>query len=480
MTGGRLIDRRRFLKEGGLLAPLLHPSMPVEPEWNVPEFRVPLPLPPVLAPVRADATTDYYEMVQRESWVEIVPGVRTRVRAYNGCFPGPTIRARRGRATVVTHENHLDAPTVVHLHGGITRSDSDGFPTDTIDPGGARSYGYGNDGPARTLWYHDHSHQHAGRNLYMGLAGFYLLEGNDETEAQLPREEYDIPLMLQDRTLSRDGELIYDHRRHHGATGRLMLVNGAPWPVLAVAARKYRFRILNASNAAPVSLALSTGQPMIQIGTDGGFLPRPLLQAEVELSPGERIEAIVDFSSCPEGSTVILENRRGSGALRRVMRFDVVRRGSDDSIVPSLLSEVAPLHGSQAVCSRNFVFGGKPALGLPPGVRWVINGESFDPGRVDADPNLDDVEVWRFVNRGFLGFTMLHPVHTHLASFQILTRNGRAPLPYETGWKDTVAVDDGEEVEVILRWTGYRGRYLLHCHNLEHQDHAMMARVDVR
>jgi FtsP/CotA-like multicopper oxidase with cupredoxin domain len=118
-------------------------------------------------------------------------------------------------------------------------------------------------------------------------------------------------------------------------------------------------------------------------------------------------------------------------------------------------------------------------LGLPPGVRWVINGEAFDPGRVDADPRLGDIEIWRFVSRGFLGRAMLHPVHTHLVAFQILTRNGQPPRAEERGWKDTVAVDRDEVVDVIMRWSGYRGRYLLHCHNLEHEDHSMMARVDV-
>jgi spore coat protein A len=117
---------------------------------------------------------------------------------------------------------------------------------------------------------------------------------------------------------------------------------------------------------------------------------------------------------------------------------------------------------------------------MPPGVQWLINGKRFDPSRVDADPRLGEVEVWRFVNRSFLGiFTMLHPVHTHLAPFQILRRNGRAPLRHEGGWKDTVAIDKGEMVDVIIKWSGYRGRYLLHCHNLEHEDHTMMARVDV-
>jgi spore coat protein A len=151
----------------------------------------------------------------------------------------------------------------------------------------------------------------------------------------------------------------------------------------------------------------------------------------------------------------------------------------DDSIVPDRLADVESLQSSQAVRTRTFVFGGKPTLGVPPGVHWVINGEAFGPLRVDANPRLGNTEVWRFTNRGFMGQTMLHPVHTHLAPFQILRRNGRAPLREEAGWKDTVAIEEGEEVDVIMRWSGYRGRYLLHCHNLEHEDHSMMARVDV-
>jgi spore coat protein A len=313
----------------------------------------------------------------------------------------------------------------------------------------------------------------------MGLAGFYLLKDDAEVHARLPHGDYDIPLMLQDRAFSGDGELDYDHDGHHGATGRVMLVNGAPWPVLEVAARKYRFRILNASNAMPIRLALDTHRPMTQIGTDQGLLPSPAVLSEIGLTMGERVEVVIDFSIYPVGSRVVLENRRGAGPMSRVMRFDVVRAGRDDSIVPNELTEFAPLQRSQATRIRTFVFGGKPTLRVPPGVRWVINGQSFDPQRVDADPRLDDIEVWRFVNRGFLGQTMLHPVHTHLAPFQILRRNECAPLRQEGGWKDTVAVEDGEEVDVILRWTGYTGRYLLHCHNLEHQDHSMMARVDV-
>jgi spore coat protein A len=472
-------DRREFLARGSAALVHLAAARPLRAAPAIAQFRSPLPIPPVARPLRCDAATDYYEIGQREALVEIIPGVRTRIWGYDGIFPGPTIEVRRGRAAVVTHTNGLNVPTVAHLHGGVTRPASDGFPTDTVDPGGIRSYEYDNRGRPATLWYHDHSWRGSGRNLYMGLAGFYLLKEDAEIEARLPNGPCDVPLMLQDRAFTADGQLDYDHDAHHGATGRVMLVNGAPWPVLEVAARKYRFRILNASNASAMRLALSTHHPLIQIGSDQGLLAAPVVLPTIGLAMGERVEVVVDFSAYPLGTRVVLENRRAQGALRSIMRFDVVRTQREDSIVPTRLSDSEPLERSRAVRTRTFLFGGKLTLGVPPGVQWIINGQPFDPLRVDASPRLDDIEVWRFVNRPFAGRTMLHPVHTHLAPFQVLSRNGRAPLRQERGWKDTVAIEDGEEVDVIIRWSGYKGRYLLHCHNFEHEDHSMMARVDV-
>ena len=472
-------NRRELLARGSAALLSLVVARPLRAHPAIPQFRCPLPIPPVLQPVRRDSQSDYYEISQREATVEIIPGMRTRIWGYEGIFPGPTIEARRGRAAVVTHTNCLGVPTVTHLHGGMTRPQSDGFPTDTVAPGGTRAYEYDNVGRPATLWYHDHSWRGTGRNLYLGLAGFFLLKEDSAVEAQLPNGRYDVPLMLHDRVFTADGQLDYDHDAHHGATGRVILVNGAPWPVLDVAARKYRFRILNASNATALRLALSTHHPLIQIGSDQGLLPAPVVLSTIGLAMAERVEIVVDFSVYPLGTRVVLENRRGQGPLRSIMRFDVVRRANDDSRVPERLSEIEPLGRAQATRTRTFLFGGKPTLAVPPGVHWVINGEPFDPLRVDANPRLDDVEIWRFVNRAFAGRTMLHPVHTHLAPFQVLSRNGRAPLRQESGVKDTVAIEDGEEVEVIMRWSGHKGRYLLHCHNLEHGDHSMMARVDV-
>jgi hypothetical protein len=187
------IDRRQFLFTNGaaVLLGLARGASPLaESRPLVEQFRIALPIPPVLSPVRSDSTADYYEIVQREATTEIIPAVRTRVWGYNGLAPGPTIEARQGRTVIVTHTNHLDRSTVVHLHGGITRPESDGFPTDSLAPGETRSFRYDNTGHAATLWYHDHSWQGTGRNLYMGLAGVYLLKGDSDVDQQLPNGRY--------------------------------------------------------------------------------------------------------------------------------------------------------------------------------------------------------------------------------------------------------------------------------------------------
>jgi RNA polymerase sigma factor (sigma-70 family) len=153
----------------------------------------------------------------------------------------PTIKARVGRTTVVRHTNELGMPTVVHLHGGVTPPESDGFPTDHIMPGLSRTYTYPNEGRAATLWYHDHAMDHTGRNIYIGLAGLYVLEDRSESALHLPAGAFDIPLVIQDRLFDADGAFVYDTFHGLAAKGGVMLVNGAPWPRLEVSTRKIPF-----------------------------------------------------------------------------------------------------------------------------------------------------------------------------------------------------------------------------------------------
>jgi len=270
---------------------------------TVPRFEVALPIPPVLEPTRSDEHGDYYEIEARESSALILPGKQTTIQGYNGIFPGPTIKAMRGRPTRVRFINKLQTPVVTHLHGGHTPSDSDGWPTDVILPAGdllpatsmqldhtgdtgqltqasaskyEHNYTYPNDRRAATLWYHDHTMGASGQNVYMGLAGFYLVEDEEERSLPLPRGRYDIPLMLCARQFNNDGSFRYNPHGHAGADGDIILVNGAPWPALRVERRRYRFRILNASNATTFTLALSSGQRFVQIATDGGLMARPV------------------------------------------------------------------------------------------------------------------------------------------------------------------------------------------------------------
>ena len=270
------IDRRQFLTlvSAASLHPAIGSSEHTRSRPVVQEFKVALPIPTILSPVRRDATADYYALEQRESSVEIIPGVRTRIWGYGGSFPGPTIEARRGR---VYRRDSYQQSQRAHCRSSARRSHAARFgwiPDGHAGSGGVaqpsvRQHGAGCITVVSRSWLAREWAQ-----SYMGLAGFYLLKDDAEVHARLPHGDHDIPLMLQDRAFSSDGELDYDHDGHHGAIGRVMLVNGAPWPVLDVAARKYRFRILNASNAMPIRLALSTDQPMTQIATDQGLLRR--------------------------------------------------------------------------------------------------------------------------------------------------------------------------------------------------------------
>ena len=454
------------------------------PRHPIRRFDVPLPIPHVLEPIRTDATTDYYEIVQREARIEILPGLHTLIWGYNGTFPGPTIKARRGRTAVVRHVNRLATPTVVHLHGGVTPPESDGFPMDHVMPGEARAYVYPNIQRAATHWYHDHAMDRTGRNIYMGLSGLYVLEDDDERAPGLPEGPYDVPLLIQDRLFTSDGSFHYKMVNHFGARSGTMLVNGAPWPRLDVSTRAYRFRIVNGSNATPLRLALSSGDPLMQIATDGGLLPTPVVCRQIPLAMAERVEVIVDFSRHAVGTDIILQNlntRGPTGSISgEIMQFHVGRVERDGSVVPTRLAESEAPDRSAAVRTRHFVFSVRPSFDPLPSPSWRINGQRFDPEVPIASPRYGDVEVWRFTNKRFLGaLGIVHPVHVHLVTFKVLARNGGPPLAHETGWKDTVSVDRDEDVSVLARFDGFRGRYLLHCHNLEHEDHSMMARFDV-
>ncbi|MCL5884648.1 MAG: multicopper oxidase domain-containing protein [Deltaproteobacteria bacterium] len=444
-------------------------------------FTQALYIPPVLTPTSMTSTTDSYDLALREADVEIIPGMLTRIMGFNGLTPGPTIRARVGRQVVMSHSNGLPVTTLggapgdvaIHLHGGHVPSSEDGFPTDTVKPGATRSYTYPNNQLPATLWYHDHLMGYTGPHVWFGMAGFYILTDDYEDSLWLPSGAYELPLVIQDRNFDSTGKLVYTGNRN-GETGNTILVNGTIQPNFKVASRKYRFRVLNGSNMRKYRIALSNGQPFHVLGMEGGFLPAPVKVTSLVLASAERADIVVDFSSLPVGSSLVLQNSLGSGSTANIMRFDVDRVETDTSQIPLELRPLEKLSASQAVRTRSFTFSGG-MMGMMGGVPWVINGKPFDPNRVDADPKLGTVEIWEFRNMSMMD----HPAHPHQTMFQILDINGNPPPPTHAGWKDTVNVPAMGTVRIIMRFADYAGKYVLHCHVLEHEDNAMMARFDV-
>ncbi|TMR94713.1 multicopper oxidase family protein [Nonomuraea basaltis] len=443
-------------------------------------FTVPLPVPEVARPVRPGR----YEVTQRVAKVEIIPGVTTEVWGYGGTFPGPTFELRRGSRTTIAVRNELPVPTSTHLHGGVNPPASDGYPTDLVVPGGyaahhdhqhaetrhqtVKDYDYPLEQRAATLWYHDHRMDHTAPQVWRGLAGFALVRDTEEDALPLPGGERELPLMICDRAFGEDGSFRYpdphDGDYMAGVEGDVILVNGAPWPVAEVTATRYRLRLLNASNARRYRLRLAPGGRFTQIGSDAGLLAAPVAHDTIPIAPGERYDVVVDFSAYPVGSAVTLINTLAGGPARNVMRFIVTRRAADDSAVPRTLAR--PDARPTAVTTRTFDF-------RRTGNAWTINGHPYRPGIPLARPRLGTAEIWRLTS------DFHHPVHVHLAHFQVLARNGRPPAATDGGWKDTVDVRPYEVVDVLARFDGYRGRYMLHCHNLEHEDMAMMADFDV-
>ncbi len=465
-----------------------------------PRFSVPLPVPTVLKPVNASADTDHYEMSVRPASLRILPGLETEIWGYEGQFPGPTIEGRTGRRVSLRLRNQLPVPLVHHLHGGHTPPESDGYPTDLLTPAAGftnshmhdprantaameREYVYPNLQRPATLWYHDHRMDFTGAQVWRGMVGLYILRDDREDRLPLPRDGREIPLVICDRSFASDGSFLYpsldkslrspgiESSYMGGVLGDAIMVNGAPWPKLEVSNTCYRFRILNASNARRYELALEpaagSGHAFIQIGSDGGLLEAPQNRRTIRIAPAERVDLIVDFSRYAVGSTVILTNREGSGSAASVMQFQVTRSEKDPCTVPAKLSEPPLLDVRAATVTRDFDFRYQRSSRV-----WTINGREFDPARIDAYPKLGSTEIWR------LRSDFNHPVHLHLVQFRVLSHGG-PPEASDAGWKDTLDLEPGVAAEILVRFTDYRGRYVFHCHNLEHEDMMMMGNFEV-
>jgi FtsP/CotA-like multicopper oxidase with cupredoxin domain len=479
-----VLNRRRFLTLGGAAAgAVLLPRAvgagaepatagSIRPSGTAaatpPPFSVRMPVPPVLAPAASRPDADLYRVAIQPATASILPGLRTPVLAYNGHFIGPTIRARSGRRTVVAVTNQLDTPANVHLHGGHVSADNDGHPMDVITPGGTRSYTYPNRQPGATLWYHDHAHHLEAEHVFRGLHGFYLIEGPDEPAFGLPAGAYDVPILLRDSQFDDTGALVVNDVAHRGT----ILANGKPQPYFPVAARKYRFRLLNGSTERLFRLDLG-GAEMTQIGTDGGLLPAPAARTEVLLGSAERVEIVVDFSRYPVGTSLVLAD----SVAGPVLRFDVVRTAEDPSRVPETLRPLPPLPAlPPTTVTREVAFTFDLTGGAPVG---LINGQPYDPTRVDFQVKRGSTEIWRITNADTQLGGINHTFHLHLVQFRVLDRDGSPPWADDAGLKDTIYVPPNTSARIQATFTEFLGRYVYHCHFLEHSAFGMMAQLEI-
>jgi len=407
------------------------------------------------------------------------PGFSTDVLAINGSVPGPTIRVRRGQEFAARIENQLFEDLVLHWHGILAPERMDGHPRDAVPAGGSYEVRFPVNQRGSTSWYHSHTDLLTAEQVYAGVAGFFIVEDPAEESLGLPTGSHDLPLVIADRRSNTQHQFSYAPTPMDimtGYLGDLALVNGTPEAWLSVDQGQYRFRLLNGSNARVFKIAFSDAHRFHIIGTDGGLLPTPIQATQAVLAPGERLEILTDFSDYGLGDSVVLKSlsfpssggMMGSprqGIEMDLMRLYVDEPASSTTSLPPALLPFTPYDPDQA--KRIRVFNLAPS-GM---MSHTINGRLFSMDRVDFGPPVGELELWEYRNVS----VQPHPMHMHATHFQVLERVGQTRLaPEDSGWKDTVLVNPGETVRILVRFDAHPGIFVHHCHNLEHEDTGMM------
>jgi len=508
------------------------------------KFVDPLPIPKAIKPDYRKNGVTRYTVTMKQFYKSLHRDLpKTKLWGYNGMFPGPKFEVHKGERVHVLWENKLphkdflpidttvhgagkNVPrvrTVVHLHGGRARAGDDGYPeawfTQDFKKTGPffkrKIYRYDNNQRATMLWYHDHALGITRLNVYAGLAGIYMIRDKEEEALPLPKGPYEIPLSITDRTINPDGSLYYPIRPMPSSLknpkakipipsvvpeffGKMILVNGKVWPYLNVEPRKYRFRILNASNDRFYNLKLNSGQTFVQIGSDGGLLRRSVKLKQILIAPAERVDVIIDFSKMA-GKNITLTNNAAApypngdpanlnpNATGLIMQFRVnlLLKSPDKSEIPAVLSHFPRYSRKNVRKVRNLSL--NETYDKYGRLQQLLTNRMWDDP-VTERPVVGTKEIWNLINT-----TMdTHPIHVHLVQFQILQRRPydvnyynrtgkirftgppKRPAANERGFKDTVKAIPGHITSIIARFGPYTGQYVWHCHMLEHEDHDMM------
>lgn len=435
----------------------------------------PLRFPPVF--------TNGGTMTLATSTVNVWPGQNTQVLAINGSYPCPSVVMQKGSVFTANFINNHNEPATIHWHGVNVPELMDGHPKDSVAPGGNYIYTFPVINRGGTYFYHSHADMLTAEHVFKGFAGFFIVVDPAEQTLGLPGGNYDIPLCIQDRRAADVPQFLYNPNMSdvmNGFLGDVPLINGTPEAYFEVSKTLYRFRLLNGSNARIYKIAFSDNRAFHIVATDGGLKDEAVQVTSFFLSPGERTDILVDFSSYTIGQNVILKSlpftAPGAGTYRQgtemnLMRFDITGNTSSGGIIPAALPPINYYNISDVKTTRNFIL--TMSTGMP---MHLINGLTFEMDRIDWETPQNSLEEWKIVNAS----NMLHPMHSHSHQFQVYSRNGSTNLPPEDkGWKDTVLINPLETVRLLVKFTDYKGIFLFHCHNLEHEDDGMMLNFKV-
>jgi bilirubin oxidase len=402
----------------------------------------------------------------------------THAWAYNGSIPGPTLVATEGDHVIVHFTNKLPETTTVHWHGLHVPANQDGNPMDGVAPGASRDYVFDlPEGSAGTYWYHPHPDGKTAEQVYMGLFGAIIVRAKNDPVPQGILGEL---LVLHDNKFDANGAIIPDDMgdQMNGREGNVLFVNGVVMPTLTIRPGEMRrLRILNASAARYYWLAVPNHQ-LVQIGTGGGLFGPPQTASQILLAPADRIELLLQGTADPGTTTTLralsydrgLMTMDGSAAPSKQVDLLSIAYTSDAPMtspdIPDTLRPITPIDTTGAT-TRSFVMSEQM-------MAYMINGQSYDPMRVDTHAKLGATEVWTVTNTA----SMDHPFHLHGFQFQVLARNGKAePV---VAWRDTVDIPKNNgSVKLAVKFDDFPGMRMYHCHILEHEDLGMMGMLDV-